>query len=80
MIDEEIENSKSISPKERSKTRGYDIYTYRSKADERDNSLNYVSRTLHFKRIMTENEQLLSRLMTRKSNYNVMDWENDRKE
>jgi len=29
---------------------------------------------------MTENEQLLKRLMTRQSTYNVIDWENERKE
>lgn len=44
-----------------------------------DNSLNKVRRTQEYNRIMNDNEAMLKRLQSRQSNYNVMDWENDRK-
>lgn len=57
------------------------IMTQRSRKNNvfRDNSLNRQRRTQEYNRILNDNEAMLKRLQSRQSNYNVIDWENDRK-
>ena len=50
------------------------------KQRKQDHSLNKAVRTKEIHRIMHDNEAMLKRLQQRQSTYNVMSWENERKQ